>query len=163
MGQIGHYPEIERVIRLYNLELATRKMPSQWSNSEVFHQASLYYNDDPITTVLFAPLDSEDHRAVYITGAYTSRVWRRNGLYCDLMRICINQWRAENKYDWLRSGFHSGNHESRAMQLKQGREIYEEVRNHFRTRLSLKPTGDEFQLSEETLHPILSKLDRLSG
>ena len=138
-------------------------MPCSWPNKDIYHQASLWYNETPMTVCLFAPMDTSDHRAVYNAGAYTLPSWRRLGLYSFLIDICVNHWRTEDKYDWFKSGFNKGNEASRMMQFKQGREFYEERATHVRTRLSLRPTGDEFDLTAEMLQPMLSKIEALSG
>jgi hypothetical protein len=157
------------MVDAYLQELERRRMPSTWPKSDLLFQASLLYGEEPMTMVLYAPLKlqpmDQDSLGpnVYIAGAYTRPSWRRAGLYSDLMRIMINQWRLEDAYDWLRSGFHLNNQASREMQMRQGREFYEIRDNHQRTRLSLRPTGEEFEFSKETLRPILNKLDRLSG
>lgn len=143
-------------------------MPSTWPKTDLISQASIYYNSQPISMVLFAALkmggEADDiGRSVYIAGAYTMPSWRRCGLYSDLFGIMVNEWRKEDEYDWLKSGFHLANDNSRAMQLRQGREFYEIKNGYQRTRLSLRPTGQEYELTQQTLQPILNKLDRLSG
>jgi hypothetical protein len=152
----------------YHAELERRNMPSTWPKTDLISQACLFHNDEPMTLILFAALKlkrDEDSvgKNVYIAGAYTRPSWRRCGLYNDLFGIMVNEWRKEDAYDWVRSGFHMDNDNSRAMQAKQGREFYEIKDNYQRTRLSLKPTGQEYELTQETLLPILRKLDRLSG
>lgn len=165
MGQIRHCPEIHRTVQEYRNDLARRKMPSTWPDSDLIHQASLFYNGDPITMIMFAPLKRKEFgdevgENVYIAGAYTVPSWRRLGLYSDLVGIVVNEWRKEDAYEWMRGGFHLGNDMSRAMQLKQGREFYEIKGEYQRTRMSLRPTGDEYELTQETLRPILDKLDK---
>lgn len=168
MGQIFKCPEVKPMVAAYRRELEQRKMPSTWPESDLYFQATLIYNDEPMTMLLFAPLKLKDDQDtvggnVYSAGAYTRPSWRRCGLYDDLFKIMVNEWRKEDAYDWFRSGFHLENDNSRAMQLSQGREFYEVKGNYQRTRLSLRPTGEEYDLNSTTLQPILDKLDRLSG
>lgn len=166
-GQIRHSPEARGMVDAYRAELERKKIPSTWPDSDLIFQASLYYNSEPITLLMFAPLkrkgDEDDiGENVYSAGAYTMPSWRRLGLYSDLVDIMVNQWRKENAYEWFRSGFHLSNDASRAMQLSQGREFYEVKGEYQRTRLSLRPTGNEFELTQQTLQPILDKLDRFA-
>ena len=168
MGQIFKCPEVKPMVAAYRQELERRKMPSTWPESDLYFQATLFYNDEPMTMLLYAPLKLKDDqdtlgKNVYSAGAYTRPSWRRCGLYDDLFQIMVNEWRKEDAYDWFRSGFHLDNESSRAMQLAQGREFYEIKGNYQRTRLWLRPTGNEYELTQQTLQPILDKLDRLSG
>lgn len=167
-GQIRQCPEILPMVAAYRRELEQRKMPSTWPESDLYFQSALLFNGEPMTMLIFAPLKLKDEqdtlgKNVYSAGAYTRPSWRRCGLYSDLFDIMVNEWRKEDAYDWFRSGFHMDNDNSRAMQLSQGREFYDISGNYQRTRLSLRPTGQEYELTEETLRPILSKLERLSG
>lgn len=161
MGPIRDNPESQDMVRWFRAELESRKMPTTWPDDDRIYQASLYFNDAPLTMLMFVPL--EERRIVLSAGAYTMPSWRRIGLYDYLFGLCINHWRKRDEFDWFLSGFHKNNDASRAMQISQGREFYEQVEDYQRTRISLRPTGDEFELCSAVLQPLIGKLEYLSG
>jgi GNAT superfamily N-acetyltransferase len=161
MSQIGNAPEIAEMNLWYKNEMARRGMASNWPNTELYHFAAIYYNGQPISMVIFAPIEA--HRKVYITGAYTLPSWRRLGIYQTLMREMINLWRGEGLYDELRSGYNKKNETSRIIQEKRGAIVDEEREHAVRTVLSLKPTGEEWELTSERFQTLCDKLDKLSG
>lgn len=161
--QIRGAPNLLPMIGWYERELIRRRTPSSWKLKDFYYCAAILYNEEPLTMMLFAPIKEESHRCVYNAGAFTLPSWRRNGLYTDLLNICLNEWRKDDLYDWYRGGYHKDNKASEAMQRRQGRDIYEMTDTHYRTRISLRPTGNEFELTNENLRPLLDKLDYLSG
>lgn len=162
MGQIGNEPRIRDFIGSYEREMKRRGFVNNWPNSDIFHVGALFVNDEPLTMALYAPLEDK-WRAVYSSGAYTRPSWRHCGFYADLMEILINQWRKEDKYDWFLSGYDKKNWISQKVQrAREGTEEYEEVGGCIRTRLSLRPTGLEFELDPILLEPILAKVERLT-
>ena len=155
---------ILEMVRLQHAELTRRGMPNNnmLKDPSIYQYASLDVNGEPLTALMFAPIPRDENPVVYITGSYTRPSWRRLGLYSALVRLCVNEWRLEDQYDWLLSGYHRKNWISEAMQAKHHREAYESTETHVRTRLSLRPQGDEFQVSPESLRPILEMVERLS-
>jgi hypothetical protein len=143
-GQIGTAPEMRVLVDLYRDEMIARGFGSTWSNSDVFHQSTIWINDEPISTMLYAPL--YDSRVVHCSGAYTARTWRRLGIYNQLWLNTVNMWRVEGELDILWSGFNNRNEISRAMQMAQGRKISEVHAHATRTKVCLKPTGNEWPI-----------------
>lgn len=161
IGQIGNDPEIADMNRWYRNEMVRRKMPNTWPESDLYHHASIYYNDEAISTLLYAPIDV--HKKIYSVGAYTLPSWRRLGLYGFIWRLCVNEWRKDGIYDCFQSGYHKNNDISRIMQENQGRVVVEERGDYMRTRYPLQPTGEEFEITPDHLKPLVDLFDRLSG
>ena len=161
ISQLGDAPEIKELNELYKRELEQRDMASNWPDSELYSFAAIYFDGQPLTTVIFAPIESQ--RKVYIVAAYTCRSWRRLGLYQALMRECINRWRSQDLYDVLRSGYHHKNLISKHIQEKRGATVDEIKPRGVCTLLSLKPTGEEWQMTSENLKDICDKLVEVSG
>lgn len=161
MGQLGNEPRIAQMMIQYRNEMERRKMPNTWPHSDLYHYGALFCDGQAMSMLVHAPIDA--HRKVYSVGAYTLPTWRRLGLYDFIWRLCVNEWRKDGIYDVFQSGFHNDNDISRQMQAKQGRVIYEEKNNHQRTRFSLRPTGEEFDITADHLLPMVDLFTRLSG
>lgn len=161
MGQIGNEPRIAEMVTWYRREMIRRNMPNTWPESQLYHYAALFYEDQAMSMLLYAPIDA--HKKVYSVGAYTLPSWRRLGLYGFIWRLCVNEWRKDGIYECFQSGYHRDNDISRQMQESQGRVIFEENNNHMRTRYPLQPTGDEYEVTSEHLMPLADLFDRLSG
>ncbi len=147
--QIRKKPEMLGVWDEYKAELDRVGRSSKWPRSEQYHYAAFFLDNELISCVFYAPI-AHDKR-VTIVGAYTAPAWRRRGIYGALWEVCTSVWKSWD-FEEVRSGFRKNNPISRAMQLKQGREIWEETEDHFRTRFDLtkveRPIPDQDRLKE---------------
>jgi hypothetical protein len=161
IGQIADYPHVADVFARYNRELARRKMPSTWPASNLYYFAALFYDNEVMSVLFYAPIYAQ--REIYSIGAYTRPSWRRLGLYGFIWKTCLNRWRKSGDFDVFLSGFNKKNLISQNMQISQGRELYQETDTHIRTRICLKPTGQETDLTTDDLKAVGNLIARLSG
>lgn len=161
MGPIGDDSQVVDMMARYRREMVRRKMPSTWPESDLYHYAVLFYEDEPMSMLVYAPINA--HRKIYSVGAYTRPSWRRLGLYGFIWGLCVNTWRKADTFDFFQSGYHKNNLISHTMQESQGREPVEENGDYMRTRYSLRSTGEEFEMTSEHLKPMSDLFQRLSG
>lgn len=160
MGQIRHDSKISETFDTFEAELESMGIPNTWPKNDLYHYAAVFFDDEPVTVLFNAPIDI--HKKIYSVGAYTDPKWRRRGLYTFVWLLCVNEWRREGVWEFFQSGYHKENHISAAMQKAQGRYIFEEREHYMRTRFCLKPTGKEFEITEEHLQPIVDFLEKKS-
>jgi hypothetical protein len=133
--RISKNPMMLDVWDAYMEELKANDMPSKWPRSDLYNYAAFFKGDELLTCVFYAPMKSDKH--IIIVGAYTMPEWRERGLYDALWGFCVDLW-DEWQYSEVRSGFHKNNQVSRALQTKQGREVWQETETHIRTRVNLR-------------------------
>jgi hypothetical protein len=154
-------PKITDLQERYGREMTRRGLPNSWPALNIYDYSALYLDDEPISTILFARLKKDQN--IYVSGAYTKPSWRRLGIYSFVVRQSVNLWRLEGNNDFLMSGFHKDNLSSRIMQEKQGREIILKPQGDYMSRLSLKPTGEEWAMDASVMEPMVRLINRIKA
>lgn len=155
-GPLSEFPGFQDAWSAFSGEMHRKGWNAGWPAHPRFAVFGIIYNDEVISFISLAEMKD---KTVKVAGAWTHPIYRRRGIYDELYRIMVNCYRSDGNKEWLLSGYRKENIASARMQAKQGREIYHDLGDRVQTRISLKPTGDEFPIDSKMLDNIMDAVN----